>query len=483
MATVAKPLRAAIYVRISKDREGAGLGVERQETECRALAERLGWEVVAVHVDNDISAYSGKPRPGYRAMLDAVRAGQVQAVLAWHTDRLHRRPIELEEFISLAEAKDLQVQTVKAGDLNLSTPSGRMVARMLGAAARNEVDQTRDRIRSQKRQAAAQGKYRGGPRPYGYESDGVTIRDDEAQIIKDATTAVLAGRTLSAIARDLREAGRTTPTGKRWDYDNVRDVLLRPRNAGLISTGRPGREGFAVGAKAEWPAIVERETWDGLYRLLTDPSRRQQDGTERRWLGTGIFTCGRCGAPMRVAPHGGSKAKERGWAVSHHYRCTEAAHLTIEVQRTDRFVLGAVAELLRDPRLVAALTAPDPHLDADRERRSALAARLAGFERDYEDGLIDGRRFAKAAAKVEADLAEVEERIAASVQAHTSSAVLAAVNPGQAFLDAPLDVQRAVLRTVLAIEVLPSPRRGMPWTSDRLRLTRPGQPEGEAAAS
>ncbi|MBI1376307.1 MAG: hypothetical protein GC157_02320 [Frankiales bacterium] len=75
------------YTRISKDREGAGLGVERQETEGPAPARRLGWEVVATFSDNDLSAYSGEPRPGCRALLDAVRSGQVQGVLARHTDR------------------------------------------------------------------------------------------------------------------------------------------------------------------------------------------------------------------------------------------------------------------------------------------------------------------------------------------------------------------------------------------------------------
>ena len=84
-------LPAAIYVRISRDRAGAGLGVERQEHDCRELAARLGWPVVEVFTDNDLSAYSGRPRPAYRAMIEAVRAGRVQAVLAWHPDRLHRR--------------------------------------------------------------------------------------------------------------------------------------------------------------------------------------------------------------------------------------------------------------------------------------------------------------------------------------------------------------------------------------------------------
>src|SRR4051812_38035042 len=83
-------MRAVVYVRISRDRVGAGLGVERQEQDCRLLAARVGAEVVQVFVDNDLSAFSGKPRPGYQSLLAAIAAGSVDTVLAWHTDRLHR---------------------------------------------------------------------------------------------------------------------------------------------------------------------------------------------------------------------------------------------------------------------------------------------------------------------------------------------------------------------------------------------------------
>lgn len=120
--------------------------MERQENDCRDLAERLGWDVAAVYVDNDISAYSGAPRPQYRAMLDAVRAGELQGIVAWHTDRLHRRNAELEEFVTIAEAHALQIQTVTSGPLDLTSASGRMVARMLGAAAQHEVDHARERM-------------------------------------------------------------------------------------------------------------------------------------------------------------------------------------------------------------------------------------------------------------------------------------------------------------------------------------------------
>jgi site-specific DNA recombinase len=97
-------MKAAIYCRISDDREGSGLGVTRQEADCRALAQTRGWTVTRVYVDNDISlAYSGKPRPSYKQLLSAMREKEFEAVITWHTDRLHRSPVELEEFISVGE--------------------------------------------------------------------------------------------------------------------------------------------------------------------------------------------------------------------------------------------------------------------------------------------------------------------------------------------------------------------------------------------
>src|SRR5450631_1042780 len=92
--------RAVIYTRISQDREGAGLGVQRQLEDCRALCERQGWHIVDPPLaDNDISAYSGKARPGYQELLRLIEAGAVDVVVSWHTDRLHRSPRELEQYI------------------------------------------------------------------------------------------------------------------------------------------------------------------------------------------------------------------------------------------------------------------------------------------------------------------------------------------------------------------------------------------------
>lgn len=192
--------------------------------------------------------------------------------------------------MTIAEAHNLQIQTVTAGTIDLSSASGRMVARMLGAAAQHEVEHARERMKRKKAQTAAEGKYRGGPRPFGYESGGVTVRESEAKIVREATTALLAGRTLASVARELRETGVTGTRGKPIRYNNLRDMLLRPRNAGLLARGLPNRSlgtnrgayEFEVIGTAEWPALVPEDEWRALVTVLTDPSRRLQEGNETK---------------------------------------------------------------------------------------------------------------------------------------------------------------------------------------------------------
>lgn len=90
-----RPVRAGIYCRISRDdegKEGAGLGVQRQEKDCQKLAARLGWTVIDTFTDNDISAI-GKERPRYDDLVAGIASGRIDGVIAWHLDRVFREPL------------------------------------------------------------------------------------------------------------------------------------------------------------------------------------------------------------------------------------------------------------------------------------------------------------------------------------------------------------------------------------------------------
>jgi len=257
-------IRCIIYVRISDDRAGAGLGVKRQETDCRELAARLSWDVADVYIDNDLSAYSGKPRPAYKRMLADLQAGKAAAVLAWHTDRLHRSPTELEEYISVCDPRGIVTQTVKAGPLDLSTPSGRMVARQLGAVARFESEHKAERIKAKHLELAKEGKATGGGfRPYGYrrvydhpDPPHRLLREElipeEAAIIRECARRVLAGEGLSAVCRDLNRRGVPTSSMGIWTARQV-------ASAAEVGEGDLGEEIRARLAAGEPASVISRD--------------------------------------------------------------------------------------------------------------------------------------------------------------------------------------------------------------------------------
>jgi DNA invertase Pin-like site-specific DNA recombinase len=273
---------------------GAGLGVERQVEDCKALVDQLGGTVALTLTDNDISAYSGKPRPGYMELLAAMRSGQVDAVAVWHHDRLHRSMIELEEYALASEIHSVATHTVRAGAIDLSTPSGRLVARQLGAVARYEVEHSIERQKAAKLQAAKAGKYGGGNRPFGYAKDGVTIVPEERDVLLEMAERIIRGESYRTIALDLNDRGITTSKGGLWRALKIQQVVFRKRNFGV-------REHLGTDYPAEWPAIYDAQMKDRLYAAGAARSAlRKQHGGGRTHLLKGFLRCGVCGNGLTV---------------------------------------------------------------------------------------------------------------------------------------------------------------------------------------
>src|SRR5690242_13071875 len=92
--------RAAIYARLSRAQDEKVATVAVQVKNLRAEAKRRGLTVGAEHVftDDGISAFSGKDRPGFTALLDAIYGGEVEYVLARDMARLSRDDVEAAMF-------------------------------------------------------------------------------------------------------------------------------------------------------------------------------------------------------------------------------------------------------------------------------------------------------------------------------------------------------------------------------------------------
>lgn len=269
--TSGHPSNIAIYCRISKD-DGRALGVERQERECRQLADRLGWKVGDVLVDNDISAFTGKRRPAYEKLIAGLGDGTFDGLVVWATDRLYRRTKDLSALIDLigGEQMAVPVATVAAGQVDLTTAAGRLNAKNLANFAEFESEQKSERIKAQRRQLAAAGGYNGGARPYGFEADGVTHRADEAAVLRRAVEDLLDGKSLNSVAARVG-----------LHRSSLRRLLLAPRIAGLRVF-----HGEVVG-DAAWAPIIPRATWEQLKATMSDP-RRKTTRPSRGYLLTGF---------------------------------------------------------------------------------------------------------------------------------------------------------------------------------------------------
>jgi DNA invertase Pin-like site-specific DNA recombinase len=455
-------MKAAIYVRISQDRAGAGLGVERQESECRALAGRLGWTVAEVYCDNDLSAFSGRRRPSYERMLADIEAGRITAVIAWHPDRLHRRSLELERYINACESRGVENQTVTAGIWDLSTASGRMVARTLGTAASFESEHKSERIRAARVQQAKQGRHHGGQRCYGYERDGVTVVPDEAAEIAAACEQVSGGVSLRAIARDMNARGVPTTTGKTWTSQQLRQTLMSPRIAGWST-----HKGIIVGTAA-WPAIVTDDLWRNVEAILSNDARQTNKGAPPRWLGTGLYVC-TCGQrSMRASVTGGSKR--------YTYRCNNShdktvQHVTRDAVALDAFVEKLIIARLSRPGTVEKLLHRDERTDvaALRVEQAGLSARKDQAAAMFIDAKIDAVQLETITKVAEKRAAEIAATLAAAGW-RSPLEPLAGGDIEAAWEGLPLAQKRAILDAVADVHVLPTKPTTRGFDPDGVRI-------------
>ena len=133
----------------------------------------MGWNVIHHFDDNDISAYNGKRRPGFEALLDAMKDGAIDSFICWHTDRLYRTWKDLGRLVEIMRADDIQCRTVVSGELDLSTASGRQMASILCAVNVGEMEHKSERHKLANEQARAAGKWRsGGAAVFGYDAKG-----------------------------------------------------------------------------------------------------------------------------------------------------------------------------------------------------------------------------------------------------------------------------------------------------------------------
>ncbi len=312
---------AAVYTRISSDRDGHAVGVGRQEKDARAVISHRWPDLpIVVYQDNDRSAYTGRKRPEFDRMMEAVDRGEVVAIAAYNLDRFLRRPVELESVIERFERVRLTRFATAQADLDLTTHDGQLTARILVAVAKKASDDTSRRVKRSHADKLARGE-RIGRMPYGvisWEGSNMVVDEHARDLLIDAVGRVLTGEPMRRVWQDARTRDPRVPQSiVGW-----RNLLLR---SPILSA-------------------VQRAQ---INAFLSDPARKNRgasDNTRAHWL-AGILRCSVCGAAMRRTYH--NRDDRHLWTCPtppNRAKGTTGHHVTVGARNVEHAVSTALFE-------------------------------------------------------------------------------------------------------------------------------------------
>lgn len=292
-----KPLILDLYARVSRKGDARRRSMEGQSAANRRRAEQLGATVGEVFdKDDGRSAWNPRvKRADWDALMKRLESGASDGVVVFDLARFSRRPSEGERLIEAAERGLLIADSEATYDL--STGAGRKAFRDAMAAAAYYSDEISSRTKRGKKEKAMAGETNHSRRPFGFEADGLTIRESEAQHLRDATAAFLRGASLESITLDWNTREIQTSLGSTWTSRTVKHVLRRPRNMGVIEY-----DGVEV-SRIPGDPIISPDDFERMEGVFA--SRRAGRPASEKYLCSGIALCGKCSGRLTGRPRRG----------------------------------------------------------------------------------------------------------------------------------------------------------------------------------
>ncbi|MFI2473066.1 recombinase family protein [Nocardia xishanensis] len=465
-----------IYARVSRVGDDRQRSTGGQVGDCRVRVAEHGATVGEVFIDQGRSAWNPRVRrKAWQSLMERLESGATGGVVVFDMARFSRRPIEGERLILAAE-KGLVILDSE-GEYDLSTANGRKAFRDQLNAAAYESDRLSTRVKRGKRLKAIGGETNHTHRPYGYERDGVTVRETEAGVLREMATRMLAGESLRKIAVDLNGRGITTSVGAQWSGEKVKRVVLNPRNGGLVA-----HLGEVV-ARAPGTALIGEADWERLTAMFAARGKGRPASAE--YVCSGLVHCGHCGRQLtgRVmanrAPYPDGSVRRRYWCQK---RVTGGGcnKVSVDMLILDTAMGALVVTILSDPRhaeavnaaAVAAAEKRAPIADAlaaSEELATALSARLGRGEISLEryDAAVEplDRRIAELRGKLDAlDTVAVvddsEQALAESVEVWTARWEAANLAEKRTLIQRALRGKR--------VKIMPATTRGRLFDRDRI---------------
>ena len=299
-----------------------GYSLDGQKNSLKRFAEREEMQIVGIYEDAGKSGKSIEGRPAFKRMLSDIQEGlDVDYVLVYKLSRFGRNAADILNSLEFIQSYGVNLLCIEEG-IDSSQTSGKLLISVLSAVAEIERENILEQTMNGRREKARQGKWNGGPAPYGYslKDDTLVIEEDEAEIVRTIFDKfVHTNMGYTGIAKYLNLQGIKKMPRKKTDIEEfsahfIKILLDNPVYCGKIAYGRRTRK-KVKGTKADYKVvnkqdfclvdglhegIVDEELWAKAHdkRETTGVKSVSKYGKDRAHLLTGIIKCPKCGSGM-----------------------------------------------------------------------------------------------------------------------------------------------------------------------------------------
>ena len=404
-------MRCGLYIRVSTEMQkekGESLDVQLKRLNAYADSKE-DWSVVETYKDAGVSAKNTN-RLEFNRMMDDVEQGKIDVILCTKLDRLFRNTRDFLNTTEYFEKKNLKFVCLE-GSIDTSNPAGRVFSTMRAAFAQFERETTADRVRDVMRSRAEEGKWNGGPTPFGYsyEDKELKINSKEAKTVKEIYNLYFECRSVRHIVHKLNLDGIKTRKGDLWGITSIGRILRNPFYYGIMTyskrshtySGELKRSKNPIYSKGKHKPFISKELFDNVQDIIKQQSKAAPKANAK-YLLTGLVYCSVCGSRM----HGMSFHKDNRFYS--YYKCyghlqQGNAKCTGGTIKVDNLESSAIDELkgfsVNHNRLEDALKKltklNSGNIDLTRERIKSLENRLGKIQTKkqkvfelYEEGNI-----------------------------------------------------------------------------------------------
>ncbi len=301
---------AALYARVSSDRQDVDLSVSAQLRALKEYAKANGYSVAREYIDE---AESGRvaDRPQFREMIEegSKPKAPFDVILVWKFSRFTRKREHAVAFKAQLRRKGIRVVSITEQAEDNAT--GRLMEAIIESVDEYYSENLAQEVVRGMREAASRGFFLGSNAPFGYRrvkvSDGAkerpTLEVDPATspVVKEIFEKSLRGYGLKEICKTLNDRGITN-RGRRWYKGGLHYVLTNEAYTGTAVWGRTSKDGQApapVIVENAWPALVSKELFEDVQQAMREraPNVQRPARVGSPYLLSGLLKCGVCGSP------------------------------------------------------------------------------------------------------------------------------------------------------------------------------------------